>query len=101
IAVGKEIDFAVGIEDLGDSHPHLDHTPGDRSDSNSVSDHKLVVNHNKKAGDDILDQLLCAKPDGQADHPGGGDKRHDIETKCFQQQYAEDKEQHIAYHAFT
>ena len=72
------------------------HCTPDLVDNDILTNAKRIVDQVEKPGDDIAHQGLRAETDGEADHPGAGDQRTDVDPERRQRnQYGHDDDRDL------
>src|SRR4029453_4081483 len=81
LPVGDVPQGAVDVAQPGGAQPDPFDGAGGRAGVDHVPDAVLVLHEHEDAGDEVADQVLGAEPDGDADDPGPGDQRPQVEAE--------------------
>ena len=81
LPVGDVPQGAVDVAQPGGAQPDPCDGAGGRAGVDHVPDAVLVLHEHEDAGDEVADQVLGAEPDGDADDPGPGDQRPQVEAE--------------------
>ena len=74
------IDAAIEAPQYGGSHADLNNRPGDPCEFHDVADGVLVLDEDEQAGYHVLDEILSAEPDRDADNRERSDDGSDRHT---------------------
>ncbi len=80
---------AIGGAQANGADRHVLHSARQPRDADIVADLDTVLQQQKQSGDQVLNQLLRAKADGDADDAGAGKQRGDIDADFAQRREAD------------
>ena len=82
LAVGNDVDGAVGVAQLGDTEGEVFDGAGEAGDANDVADGVLVFDEDEDASEHVLEDGLRAKADAQTDDACRGDEGAERDPEC-------------------